>query len=176
VTVTNLIILALLRQRPMHGYEIQQIIQTSRMDAWANMLSGSIYYALNKLEQEELIVTQAEERTGARIRKIYAITGKGDELFRKLVREKLTLSPHSVKSDFSLALNWIETLPKEEALELVKGNLLQVEQTLAQWQSGKEIKGRYGLSPFVEASFDNAMALLEQDIAFLKKIIALLEQ
>lgn len=173
--MTNLIILSLLRQRPMHGYEIQQLIQTSRMDAWANLLSGSVYYALNKMEQEGLIRTEAEERTGARLRKIYGITEKGEQLFEQMVRNTLTLQPHSVKSDFSLAMVWIESVPKEEALQLLQQNLKQVETTLAHWQTGKEIKGQYGLSPFVEASFDNAIALLEQDIRYLQRIIALLQ-
>ena len=65
--MTNLILLSFLRQRPMHGYEIQRLIQASRMDIWTNILSGSIYYALNKMESDGLIATTAEERTGARL-------------------------------------------------------------------------------------------------------------
>lgn len=174
--VTNLIILALLRGRPMHGYEIQQTIQMSRMDEWANLLSGSIYYALNKMEHDGLVRTEAEERTGARLRKIYAITEKGEELFLQLVKESLTLPPHSVKSDFGLGLNWIDSVHAEEALVLLQQNLKQAEATLENWHRGKEIKGQYGLSPFVQASFDNAIAILEQDILYLKKIISLLQQ
>ena len=174
--MVNLIILALLRTKPMHGYEIQQMIQMSRMDEWANLLSGSIYYALNKMEQEGLVRAEAEERTGARLRKIYAITDKGEELFRQLVRESLTLPPHSVKSDFAVGLNWIEAISREEALELLNRNLRQVEETLERWRYGKEIKSRYGLSPFAVASFDNAIAILEQDIRYLKKIIGMLQE
>ncbi|RCX16704.1 PadR family transcriptional regulator [Fontibacillus phaseoli] len=175
--MTNLIILALLRDRPMHGYEIQQLIQTSRVDTWANLLSGSIYYALNKMEQDGLIRTEAEERTGARLRKIYAITETGEDMFQRMVREALTLNPHSVKSDFSLALSWVETVPKEEAIPLLRQNLQQVEETLAFWKIGRELKGNHGaLNAFAEASFDNAMALLQLDIDYLNRIIGLLEQ
>ncbi|CAM3421653.1 PadR family transcriptional regulator [Marinicrinis lubricantis] len=171
----NLIILALLRDRPMHGYEIQQIIQTSRMDVWANLLSGSIYYALNKMEQDGLIRTNSEERTGARLRKIYAITDKGKDMFRDLVRESLLVPPHSVKSDFAVGLNWIDAVPKEEALALLQQNLQQTEQTLQQWLSGKQIKGKFGLTPLAEASFDNAIAILEQDIKYIRRVMELIE-
>jgi len=174
--VTNLILLSFLRQRPMHGYEIQQLIQLSRMDVWANVLSGSIYYALNKMENEGLIETVAEERTGARLRKIYSITTKGEELFQQMIRETLTLTPHSAKSDFSLGLTWIEDIPASEAVNLLEQNLRQLEESLAQWRYGKEIKGQYGLSPIVQATFDNAIALHEQDIGFLKHVISLLQQ
>jgi len=174
--LTNLIILSLLRMKSMHGYEIQQLIQTSRIDTWTNLLSGSIYYSLNKMEQEGFIQTEAEERTGARLRKIYAITDKGELLFQELIRSTLTSPPHSVKSDFSLGLSWIESIPKNEAIQLLQQNLHSIEQTLAEWQLGKEIKAQYGLTPFVEASFDNAIALLEQDIKYVKQLIALLQQ
>lgn len=174
--MTNLILLSFLRQRPMHGYEIQQLIQSSRMDLWTNILSGSIYYALNKMEQDGLIMAAAEERTGARLRKIYSITDEGEKLFQQMIRETLTLPPHSVKSDFSLGLIWIESIPKPEALELLEQNLRQVEESLAQWRSGKEIKGQYGLSKIAMATFDNAISLLEQDAAFLRNIMDLLQE
>ncbi|UNK18246.1 PadR family transcriptional regulator [Paenibacillus sp. N3/727] len=174
--MTNLILLSFLRQRPMHGYEIQQLIQTSRMGVWANVLSGSIYYALNKMESEGLIVTTAEERTGARIRKIYSITEEGESLFQHMIRETLTLPPHSAKSDFSLGLNWIENIPAPEAVSLLEQNLKQVEESLTQWQLGKEIKSQYGLTPIAIATFDNAIALLEQDANFLRQVISLVQQ
>ncbi|MNJ35188.1 Transcriptional regulator PadR-like family protein [compost metagenome] len=174
--MTNLILLALLRERPMHGYELQQLIQNNRMDTWTNLLSGSIYYALNKMEQDGLLRTEAEERTGARLRKIYAITEAGEEMFQHMLRQSLTLSPHSVKSDFSLGLMWIEQIPEGEAISLLKQNLQQLEETLELWHVGREIKGQYGLSPFAEASFDNAMALLELDIQYVNRIIQLVEQ
>lgn len=174
--MTNLILLSFLRQRPMHGYEIQQLIQASRMDLWTNILSGSIYYALNKMESDGLIEATAEERTGARLRKIYSITDEGEKLFQQMIRETLTLPPHTVKSDFSLGLVWIEDIPKEEAVELLEQNLKQVEESLAQWRSGKEIKGQYGLSKIALATFDNAISILEQDVAFLHKIIAIVQE
>ncbi|MGG4093790.1 MULTISPECIES: PadR family transcriptional regulator [Paenibacillus] len=174
--MTNLILLSFLRQRPMHGYEIQQLIQASRMDLWTNILSGSIYYALNKMESDGLIAATAEERTGARLRKIYSITDEGEKLFQKMIRETLTLPPHTVKSDFSLGLVWIENIPKQEAVELLQQNRKQVEESLAQWRSGKEIKGQYGLSKIALATFDNAISSLEQDIAFLNKIITLVQE
>lgn len=172
---TNLILLSFLRQRPMHGYEIQQLIQKSRMDVWTNILSGSIYYALNKMEADSLIAATAEERTGARIRKIYSITAEGERLFQQMVRETLKLAPHSPKSDFSLALNWIDSIPAAEAVALLEENLKQVETSLEQWKVGKQIKGEYGLSPIAVASFDHAIAQLEQDIVYLKQIISLVQ-
>lgn len=176
MNATGLIVLGFLRMRPMHGYEIQQLIQQSRADDWANLLSGSIYYALNKMEQEGLIRAEAEVRTGNRLRKIYAITEEGEARFQEMVREALTISPHSMKSDLALGLAWIDAVPREEAIRLLERNLEQVERTKEQWLVGREIKGSLGISPIVMAAFDNAIDVLELDIAYLKRLIALLKE
>ena len=71
------LILYYLNIKPTHGYEIQLFIKVSGMDQWAKVQSGSIYYALNKLEKEKCIQVLREERTGSRVRKIYEITDLG---------------------------------------------------------------------------------------------------
>lgn len=176
MNATNLIVLGFLRMRPMHGYEIQQLIQQSRMDDWANLLSGSIYYALGKMEQEGLIRAEAEVRTGNRLRKIYTITEKGEAHFREMVRESLLASPHSMKSDLALGLTWIDAVPRDEAIRLLERNLEQVERTRDQWLLGRKIKSSYGLSPIVMTAFDNAIGVMELDIAYLKRLIELLRE
>jgi hypothetical protein len=93
-----------------------------------------------------------------------------------MVRESLTLSPHSMKSDLALGLAWIDAVPRDEAIRLLERNLVQVERTREQWLAGREIKSRYGLTPLVMASFDNTIRVLELDIAYLKRLIALLRE
>lgn len=128
------------------------------------------------MEQEGLIRTEAEERQGARLRKIYAITETGEAMFQQMLRQSLTIPPHSVKSDFSLGLSWIGLLPKEESLPLLEQNLRQLEETHQLWITGREIKNKYGLTPEAEASFDNAIGLLELDIQYVKRIIELVKK
>mgnify|MGYP001169825014 FL=1 len=174
--MTRLIILSLLRERPMHGYEIQQFIQESRLDQWANVLSGSIYYALNKMEEEGLIRAEAEERTGARLRKIYGITPEGEKVYHELLRESLVTPPHSLKSDFLLAVNLIHTLPKEEVLSLLRRNMEQLEETKALWQQGYSIKKQYGLSEASRLLFENSLQMMDLDIQLLYRLLKLVEE
>lgn len=173
--MTRLLLLGLLLNKSMHGYEMQSMIEQSKMDQWANILSGSIYYALNRMEEEGLIVAEAEERTGARLRKIYAITEAGREHFKELLLQSLSTKPHSAKSDFTLGLAWIHMLPKEDALSVLRRNLSELEQQKQLWDAGRRIKGEHGLSPFVEAGFDNAIELMEADIRYITKLITLLQ-
>ncbi|WP_259473415.1 PadR family transcriptional regulator [Clostridium estertheticum] len=59
------------------------------MDSWTKIQSGSIYYALNKLEKEGLIVLSEKVGSGAKARKVYSITQNGKRELRELVKQKL---------------------------------------------------------------------------------------
>lgn len=71
------LILYYLNVKPTHGYEIQKFLQIAGVDHWTKIQSGSIYYALAKLERKDCVEILREEKNGGRIRKIYAITQKG---------------------------------------------------------------------------------------------------
>lgn len=84
------IILFYINIKPTHGYEIQRFLQLSGTETWAKIQSGSIYYAINKLEKEKKIEVLREERNGSRIRKIYQITQAGKLELKKEMREALS--------------------------------------------------------------------------------------
>jgi len=50
--------------------------------------------------------------------------------------------PGSLKSDFALALHWISQIPREDAQELIRENIRQIEQHIRDWEVGLEIKGK----------------------------------
>ena len=50
----RLVILGLLRQRPLYGYEIKQIIE-EHMSDWTSIAFGSIYFALDRLADEKFV-------------------------------------------------------------------------------------------------------------------------
>ena len=49
---TEIFVLGFLKIRPMHGYDIQQYLQLTYADYWADILPGSIYNALKKMTQK----------------------------------------------------------------------------------------------------------------------------
>jgi DNA-binding PadR family transcriptional regulator len=171
--MTRLVLLSLLQQRPMHGYEIQQKVQDEKMEQWTNILSGSIYFALTQMEKEGLIRADAEERTGNRLRKIYAITDEGREAYLNLLREALLSPPHSLKSDFSLAIGFAPDLSVEERSKLLRQNIRNLEETRLFWKSGEEIKS--GIHPAIKAIFKNDLELIDRDIRFLQELLAINE-
>jgi DNA-binding PadR family transcriptional regulator len=168
--MSELAILGLLRVRPMHGYEIQTIIQQSKMDEWANLLSGSIYYAINKLEKEKLIEPHKEERNGSKIRVIYSITKQGEDHYEKLLHEKLEQQPHTVKSDFMLALSMIDKANNEQIISVLERNLERLYSYKQEWESRKE-KNTTAYNRLMEICFDSTIDLLNVDIKTLEDVI-----
>lgn len=168
----RLLVLGLLQRKPMHGYEITQLMAEGEIDRWTPVQTGSVYYALNKLEQEGHVRTEAEERTGDRLRRIYAITESGRRELRRLLLGALAKPPHRTQSDLALAVTWLHLLPREAALE----HLAQAEQALAAARAdharGRTAKA--GLSPMAAALFDNAEAILDADETLLRRIRDLL--
>jgi DNA-binding PadR family transcriptional regulator len=84
---TRLVILGLLRERPLYGYEIKSIIE-DHMGDWTSIAFGSIYFALDKLTQEGYLEKAGTEQAGSRpSRNVYQITKPGREEFLRLLRE-----------------------------------------------------------------------------------------
>ena len=171
--MTRQVILALLRRHPMHGYEIQQYIREQKMDQWTDILSGSIYFALNQMEKEGLVRAEAEERTGNRLRKKYAITEKGETAFLELLHQALTSPPHNLKSEFSLGLIAFSenVLPPEERIRLLRQNIKNLERDRELWKTGQEVKSRF--HPALKAYFANDLELIERDLRFLHELLAI---
>ncbi len=71
----ELLVLALLRDRPMYGYEIIRELR-DRSEGYFAMEEGLLYPTLHRLEREGLV--QAEwQLVGGRKRRYYAITESG---------------------------------------------------------------------------------------------------
>jgi len=72
----ELIILALLEQRPRHGYEISQMIE-SQSDGAVRFKVTSLYPLLYKLEKRGWLQGRWVEKAGQRRRRYYRITAVG---------------------------------------------------------------------------------------------------
>ncbi len=77
----DLLLLAVLRARPAHGYAIVTAL-SERSGGVCDFPEGTVYPALQKLEREGL-VTSEWDRDGARKRRVYHITRAGGAALAK---------------------------------------------------------------------------------------------
>ncbi len=173
--LTRLLVLGLLKQQPMSGYEIQHLLLCSKTEQWADVLPGSVYHALKKLASEELVVLQATEQTGNRAKAIYAITPKGEEEFRRLLREAWQVPVLHFPSGLYAALTFVEELPQEEVLHSLDEQIGALEAELATWNAGERIKSEVAAMPdYLHALFANGREHIEIDLRLLRHLKELL--
>ena len=89
LTKADLIVLSLLAERPMNGYELIGEYERQEVADWASVSKAQVYYAIQKLEGLALIAPSLQESsTGSRERTIYRPTKKGSkELGKSLISE-----------------------------------------------------------------------------------------
>lgn len=80
------IILKLVAERPMYGYEIIKIVN-ERTDGAFEWKEGTLYPCLHRLEGAGLMKSRWRESESGRRRKYYGITRKGAALLRSKVAE-----------------------------------------------------------------------------------------
>jgi DNA-binding PadR family transcriptional regulator len=78
LTTPDLIILSLLAERPMHGYEANATLEDRKIREWAAVSRPQIYYSLDKLTRLELIrVSEAEGPSAGPERRVFETTAAG---------------------------------------------------------------------------------------------------
>jgi len=65
LTIPDLVILSLLAERPMHGYEVNTILEDRNIRDWAPVSRPQIYYSLDKLTKLRLIRATSDDSPSA---------------------------------------------------------------------------------------------------------------
>lgn len=133
-------ILYYLNMKPTHGYEIQKFLQVSGADQWAKIQSGSIYYALTKLEKDKHIKVLREERTGSRIRKIYEITDSGKEELHQQMADELDKPISNIGSMKFLTDPMLSTLKKDEMERILSNHITKLQEQKEFWEKWYHVK------------------------------------
>ncbi|WP_108670511.1 PadR family transcriptional regulator [Peribacillus acanthi] len=175
--MTRLMVLGLLKMKPMSGYEIQQILQVTQADRWAGILPGSIYHALKKMEKEELVEVETVEQTGHRIKAIYKITEKGEQEFLILLEESLKVNSVSLPSNLYTALSFIQQLESEKVVAGLQAQRIMLETELAAHKSGIEVKRSVmKIDEITEVTFQNIFKQYEIQIEMVDALLEIYEK
>lgn len=171
IYIIKVLILYYLSIKPTHGYEIQKFIQVNHMDNWTKIQSGSIYYALNKLEKDGLIVMAEEVGNGAKARKIYAITEAGKTELRELVKKELSQQISEVGSDKFIIYPLLNVLSKDEMINKLREHIEKLnaqKNYLKKWQN---IKVNEHTLDIEKISFEMMLSSIEYQIKWHNALI-----
>ena len=173
---TRLVILGLLREKPLHGYEIKRIVE-EEMGDWTSIAFGSIYFALSKLADEGLIKMVAKRREGGRpSRSIYQITAAGRAEFLRLLREVWSeMERQFYQIDVGLA--FMDALPRDEVLGYLRRRVTGLEEAqryLAGHQ--KEQLAKPDVPSVAATVFEHSRAHLEAELAWTRALYQRVER
>src|SRR5947209_1115579 len=157
-----LTVLALLRLRPMHPYEMQRLIRDWKKDAFLDLKRGSLYHAIGRLERAGLIAVVETSREGKRPeRTVYRITGKGERELLAWLRELLA-NPARDSTQFFAALSFLPHLDPDDVLEQLDARAGLLEAEVATLDAVlREMTARIGRLPLIEVEYARAMKKAE---------------
>ncbi|HEY2673224.1 MAG TPA: PadR family transcriptional regulator [Rugosimonospora sp.] len=131
LTPLGLVVLRLLRERPMHPYEVHQIIRDRAIDYSIKVRAGSLYHAIERLHRLALIEPVETGREGRRPeRTVYAITETGHDQYLDNLRD-LVRYPEDEYPVFASAVEMLRTLGRDEAAQLLEHRTTALEARLA---------------------------------------------
>lgn len=139
----KLLLLGLLRMQEMHGYRLNDFLDTF-LAVCVEVKRPTAYYLLNKMHQDDWI-TEEEQKEGNRpVRRIYSITAEGERAFQELLRENLgSYSP--VQFDGDIGLAFMDALPGEELSSLLSQRRDDLRQQLAAVDAVPDHPGNFQL-------------------------------
>jgi DNA-binding PadR family transcriptional regulator len=108
LTTPDLVLLSLLSERPMHGYQANQLLERRQVRDWAGISRPQVYYSLEKLEGLGFLrASRDHEPAAGPDRSVYAATAKGRAaLANALEREDWATQRERPPFLTWLALSW----------------------------------------------------------------------
>jgi DNA-binding PadR family transcriptional regulator len=131
LTPLALAVLRLLHERPMHPYEMHQLVRDRGTDFVIKVRAGSLYHTVERLHGLGLIEPVETGREGRRPeRTVYAITGTGRDEFVTNLGDLLRL-PVEEYPVFAAALEMLAALDVTAARRLLEQRTIALEAEIA---------------------------------------------
>ena len=162
----ELAILGLLKERPMHGYQLSRELGDALGGLW-RVSYGSLYPTLRRLERGGAVAAVAADpaSAGRRRKNVYRITDTGERMFFELLQE----SPHEGQTEdvrFRIRLAFFRYLPPETRIRLMERRRQGLEERLKQLKT--HLSDTH--DDYQRSLAEHGRAATESDIAWLNDL------
>ena len=169
-------VLGLLKDRPMHGYELRKQLGARIGPLW-QVSWGSLYPALRRLARRGAVESHVEQRRSTRStgtglgsgrrKTVYRITPSGEVLFRQLLEE----SAQAIDEEhFTLKLAFFGYLNPETRVALLERRRAYLQEKLAQFRSNLRTY-RERMDAYALSLQNHDMRVTENDIEWIDELI-----
>jgi DNA-binding PadR family transcriptional regulator len=148
------------------------------MGDWTNIAFGSVYFALRKLAEEDLIEKVSTEQEGGRpSRTVYQITDAGRDEFMCLLREAWD-SVERQTFDFDIGLTFIGALPVKEVKGYLRKRVTHLEHVLQYLDAhqAEELADEHVPNRLASAVFDHHRRHLQTELDWTRDLLQNVEQ
>lgn len=165
----ELAILGLLKDQPMHGYQLSRELSESLGGFW-RVSYGSLYPTLRRLERGgDVEAVASEEATVGRRKQVYRITEQGEATFLSLLQE----APHDNQSEdqrFRVRLAFFRYLPPETRLRLLERRRAYLEDRLSSITDSMRTT-RTRVDDYTLSLMEHGRSATESDLAWVDGLI-----
>lgn len=170
-TALGISALALLVERPMHPYEMYQLLIQRHEDRVVKVRPGSLYHTVHWLEKHALVRPTSTEREGNRPeRTIYEITDEGRSTLTRRVTEMLA-SPVNEFPEFPLAIGEAHNLPLETVIGLLTRRLALLEADLDELEDGIRDAEARKVDPVYWLNASYSRAIQTAEVEWLRRLL-----
>jgi DNA-binding PadR family transcriptional regulator len=156
---SEILILAMLRQGPRHGYEIKKDIDRA-LGGMVTLNNKTLYLALKHFEEMGAVTRQVIPQEGRPNRHLYQLTERGIELLDAHLRD---FGPEQagVDAEFFTRVSFFDLLEAHEREAILTKRLAYLETCLEYLQKLQHLADTQDCSPGMGLSMSNAQRVLE---------------
>lgn len=173
LTTPDLVILSLLAERSMHGYEVNATLEDRKIREWAPVSRPQIYYSLDKLTRLGLIRVGLDDSPAAGPeRRVFETTAAGRDRLADALEEKHWVH-NRVHQPFLiwLALSW-QARPRAFRRQLTNRQKLLTERLTEERATLKDVLDEVG-HPYHEAVWMLQLVIeqMESELRWIERIL-----
>ncbi|MFO1475732.1 MAG: PadR family transcriptional regulator [Verrucomicrobiota bacterium] len=166
-TLWELAVLSLVREEPMHPYQMLQWLRERHKDDVLDLKRGSLYHAIDRLCRQGLIEPAGTGRDGRRPeRTVYRLTPEGRRRFLERLRTWIAV-PRRAPSEFMGSLSFLVHLAPADAAARLEARAAAVERESAALAAGLE-QAREFVDPINLIESDYQLAMLQSELLWIR--------
>jgi DNA-binding PadR family transcriptional regulator len=170
VPKVEVVVLGLLAEEPMHGYDLLERFRARSMGFWVEIGRASVYQTLHRLEERGLIAGRSQDGREGPDRRVFRITKAGRSRLGEGLSERFgELAPY--ETDAGLALGFVDRMGAGEAKDAIAARELAVRDLLDALAAERErTADQHGPGRALsDAMLDRQRALAEAELAWLAR-------
>jgi len=139
----ELAVLSLVREEPMHPYQMQRLLRERHKDDVLVLKRGSLYHAIGRLERAGLIEAITVDREGRRPeRTTYRLTTDGERELVNWLRQRIA-NVQRGPSEFMGSISFLVHLPPSDAADQLEARAQALQRQIAEMGAGMARVGAF---------------------------------